>query len=299
MRNPVPTWLLWGLLAGSSPAEAAPAAWAHLFPGTPDLGAAADRCGTDTACALRWLYRGDPAAAQWALAMWQDGEHLAGVEQDHLMDGGFRGTIRIRGELPVGAQRRHLQWVQRAGTAQAAFFARVFQGCPAPRYRWRALAYHFFRSVGRRTPSAYAADWSIAYNLAGSLNTSGARVEELLFHELFHLNDQAHGGWADTALGPLHTALRARCGNDKRCLAAYAPVETAVRGGNWYAFHADNGPGEYAAELAVRYWRETRTVFSGGRVRRPFKCGNADNARAWRALVDEMFCGVDVVGDCP
>ena len=65
-----------------------------------------------------------------------------------------------------------------------------------PRYRWGHLAFRFVRSVGKRTPSAYATSWAIEYNVAGSLLTSAGGVRETLFHELFHNNDEDHGGYA-------------------------------------------------------------------------------------------------------
>ncbi len=56
---------------------------------------------------------------------------------------------------------------------------------------------------------------------------------------------------------------------------------------------------EYAAELAVRYFKEQSQMRSDGKLsRRAFKCGPAPNARAWRALVDEFFAGVDRVPAC-
>ena len=39
----------------------------------------------------------------------------------------------------------------------------------APAYRWRALQLRFVRSVGKRTPSAYALGWIVEYNVEGSL----------------------------------------------------------------------------------------------------------------------------------
>jgi hypothetical protein len=33
-------------------------------------------------------------------------------------------------------------------------------------------------------------------------------------------------------------------------------------------------------------------------VKRPFKCGPAENAKAWAALVEEFFGGVDLVPAC-
>ena len=87
-----------------------------------------------------------------------------------------------------------------------------------------------------------------------------------------------------------------------RCLAPYAPNATKVRAtGTYYAFQTNNGDPvhEYAAELAVRYFREQAEVRDTGRLRgRAFKCGTPENARAWQALVDEFFAGRDLVPAC-
>jgi hypothetical protein len=74
-----------------------------------------------------------------------------------------------------------------------------------------------------------------------------------------------------------------------------------VRGGTYYAFQPNNGAvvHEYAAELAVRYWKEQSEMLAKGKLaRKAFKCGPAENARSWRALVDEFFAGVDRVPTC-
>jgi hypothetical protein len=151
--------------------------------------------------------------------------------------------------------------------------------------------------VNRRTPAAWAVDWSVHYNVAGSINGSDDQVRELLFHEIFHLNDQAHRGWSARALGPVYAAIVARCGAKKACLAPWAPVETSTRG-TWYAFLPANGVGEYAAELATRYLREQRVVARGGRVARPFKCRTPENAMAWSLLAAEFFGNADLVPGC-
>jgi hypothetical protein len=74
-----------------------------------------------------------------------------------------------------------------------------------------------------------------------------------------------------------------------------------VRGGTYYAFQQNNGNAvhEYAAELAVRYFKEQSEMLSAGKLaRRAFKCGPAANARAWQALVEEFFAGRDLVPSC-
>jgi hypothetical protein len=183
------------------------------------------------------------------------------------------------------------------------FFGATFAGQATPRYRWHHLAFRFVRSVKKRTPSAYATGWAIEYNVVGSLLTSAAGVRETLFHELFHSNDEDHGDWSDRHLQADYAAILARCGRSPTvaCLAPYAPNDTMVRGGTFYAFQQNNGDPvrEYAAELAVRYFKEQSEMRAAGKLaRRAFKCGPAQNARAWRALVDEFFAGRDLVPGC-
>jgi hypothetical protein len=55
---------------------------------------------------------------------------------------------------------------------------------------------------------------------------------------------------------------------------------------------------EYAADLALRYFREQREVRQGGKVKAPFKCAAPENARAWAKLVERFFGGVDDVPAC-
>jgi hypothetical protein len=56
---------------------------------------------------------------------------------------------------------------------------------------------------------------------------------------------------------------------------------------------------EYAAELAVRYYKEQTEMLKKGKLAaKAFKCGPAENGRAWKALVDEFFAGRDLVPTC-
>ncbi len=261
-----------------------------------------DDCG-DVACLIERAYAADPKAQQLALALWGEAGDLAGVGPDEIMDGGYRGKIHLVPQLPIGAHRQHLAWVAEAMRSIDRFFRAAFAGRPAPRYRWRGLALRFVRSVGKRTPSAYATRWGIAYNVAGSLLTSAAGVRETLIHELFHDNDEDHGDWSARQLQADYAAILARCGRRPTvaCLAPYAPNTTMVRGGTFYAFQQNNGDAvhEYAAELAVRYFQEQSEMLAAGKLaRRAFKCGPPENARSWQALVDEFFAGRDLVPAC-
>jgi hypothetical protein len=84
------------------------------------------------------------------------------------------------------------------------------------------------------------------------------------------------------------------------CLTPFAPTEMTVRGGTYYAFHPNNGAAvrEYAAELALRYYREQRAYAKDLPHPRRFKCGPKENAVSWKLLVDEFFGGVDHTPAC-
>jgi hypothetical protein len=217
------------------------------------------------------------------------------------MDGGYRGQIHLVPQLPVGHYRPHLAWLTEATTAIDQFFTDQLADHDPPHYRWRALTFEVVRSVGKHTPSAYTSGWTISYNVEGSLLTSAAGVTETAFHEIFHANDEAHGDWSAAQLRADYDAIAHRCGTEIKCLTPYAPNDTRVRGGTYYAFQRNNGDSvhEYAAELAVRYWKEQREMRTAGKLhRRAFKCGPPENGRAWQALVGEFFAGRDLVPAC-
>jgi hypothetical protein len=73
-----------------------------------------------------------------------------------------------------------------------------------------------------------------------------------------------------------------------------------VRGGTYYAFQENNGDAvhEYAAELALRYYREQRAVLRGEPTGKRFKCGPPENAQAWGLVAAEFFRGEDRTGPC-
>jgi hypothetical protein len=266
-------------------------------------------------CLYDVRYRGDAKAAGLAHELWVKWRIVAGVEVAHTMNGGYRGMIRIEPAVPMGADRKHLEWVAGAFRDFEAFFgelaayrsgadggaADVARTATAPRpYRWRPITMRFMRSVApARTPAAYAHDWTVAYNFVGTLNISGDAVRETMFHEIFHLNDAAHGGWSPQALGAIFDAVAKRCGTSIPCLAPYTPNDTIVRGGTYYAFQPGNGVMEYAAELALRYYREQRAALRGLPRGKAWKCGPPENARAWALMKDEFFAGLDAVPACP
>jgi hypothetical protein len=258
---------------------------------------------SDVPCLIEHGYRSDAEASRLALDLFQTTGDVAGVGPAEVMDGGFRGTIELVPELPINGYRRHLLWVSRGALAVDRFFDELFAGQNPPSYRWRALELRFVRSLVKHRPSAYAGDWTITYNVEGSLNVSEKGVRETLFHELFHLNDEAHGDWSARNLTQDYRAILERCGARPtlECLTPYAPNDTRVRGGTYYAFQPNNGVTvhEYAAELAVRYFKEQSELLAKGKLsRRAFKCGPKENARAWQALIDEFFGGRDLTPAC-
>lgn len=264
-------------------------------------------------CMLGEAYRKDARAREAALALYRATGSVAGVGEAETMNGGYRGTIKLVPQLPMGAHRQHLLWVAQAMNDFDELFAWLgaapgaAKGSPAvaaPRFRLHGLALRFVRSIAKRTPSAYALGWSVTYNVRGSLLKSAEGVAETLFHEIFHLNDGAHDDWSARILADDYAAILARCQPQKlsrACLAPYAPGTTTVKGGTYYAFQQNNGESvhEYAAELALRYYKEHRELAKTGKLAKPaFKCGAPENARAWKALVDEFFAGVDRTGAC-
>ena len=267
-------------------------------------------------CLYDERYKGDPKAAGIAHELFVKWRIVAGVEVAHTMDGGYRGMIRIEPAVPVGENRHHLEWVAaairdfdtffgelerfRAGRTPAGRSVLYTANAPSPKpYRFEPITLRFMRSVGARTPAAYAHDWEVAYNFNGTLNISADSVRETMFHEIFHLNDAAHGDWSPRALGAIFDVVAKKCGTSIACLGPYTPNETTVRGGTYYAFQPGNGVTEYAAELALRYYREQRAVLRGLPRVKPFKCGPPQNAQAWNAIRDELFAGVDAVPACP
>lgn len=257
---------------------------------------------TDIECMLAEAYAKDEKAHALALDLFRDLGHVAGVGPEEIMEGGYRGKIKLVPQLPTGDYRKHLEWTQASLRAIDRFFAELYPKQSWPSYRWRALQLRFVRSPGKRTPSAYAFGWVIEYNVNGSLLTTPSGVHETIVHELFHLNDFDHGDWSAKTLQTDYDAIVRKCGTKTTCLAPYAPNRTKVRAtGTYYAFQPNNGNGvhEYAAELAVRYFREQGQMMRSNKLDKPaFKCGPPENARSWDALVNEFFAGRDLVPPC-
>jgi hypothetical protein len=248
--------------------------------------------------AISTRFASDPVAAKLAVDLYDADGTITDVLPATMFDGGYRGTIRLVPAHPVGVDRKHLAWVSDA----FGDFDRFFAGLSAhgtPHYRWHALTIRFYRSVGNTTPNAFAEGWTVAYNVNGSIDTNPTAARETLFHEIFHLDDADHGDWSAAHLTALQDAIRRKCGARTACLAPYAPTSTIVRKGTYYAFQPGNDVREYAAEVAIRYYREERAVLRGDRPIKPaFKCGPPENKEAWEAIAKEFFGGVDVVGGC-
>ncbi|MBX3189555.1 MAG: hypothetical protein KF819_21195 [Labilithrix sp.] len=257
-------------------------------------------------CLYDERYKGDAKAASLAHELYVKWRIIAGVEVAHTMDGGFRGLIKLEPGVAVGENRKHLEWVAGAMRDFDAFFVeldkfRVDHGgvvSAAKPYRFRPIILRFMKSMNVRRPSAYAHDWTVAYNFNGSLNLNGEAVRETMFHEIFHLNDAAHGWWSREALEKIFQVPVKKCGTNIPCLAPFTPNETIVVGGTYYAFQPGNGVVEYAAELALRYYREQRAALRSLPKVKPFKCGPPENAKAWALMKDEFFAGVDAVPPC-
>jgi hypothetical protein len=299
---------------GITPAQAAEILFAADGAHPPRCDQKAD--AENIACLISARFASDAAAQNVALDLYRRTGDLAGLSPAETMEGGWRGTLHLVPALPTGKERRHLEWIAEATRDYDAFFSELTgSGATIIPYAWRGIAFRFMRSVGARTPSAYALLvapedgeapserdlQTIAYNLDGSLNKSADAVRELVFHENFHLNDQRHGDWSVHVLGPTFDSIVARCGTRMACLAPFTPTEMVVRGGTYYAFQPNNGAAvrEYAAELALRYYREQRADAKSLQTAKHFKCGPKENASSWKLLVNEFFGGIDRTPTCP
>jgi hypothetical protein len=250
--------------------------------------------------ALETRFATDPRALELAKGLYaRDGHVVTQIPRAEDFEGGYRGVIRIVPDLPVGENRKHLELVDAAITEFDGFFAAVEKAAgKAPKYRFKDLELRFFRSIKKKTPAAFATGWVISYNMNGTLNGSLRQVRSLMFHELFHSNDGDHDDWSAKALDWNYKFIKVKCGTNIECLTPFAPDPLIVRGGTYYSFMPGNDVREYAADLAVRYFKETTDVLAGKTVKAPFKCGAEQNASAWKALADEFFAGVDLVPAC-
>lgn len=250
-------------------------------------------------CLLSLRYADNDASKKLALTLYDETGSLAGLLPEETTEDGRGQKVRLRPARPVGQNRDHLVWIVSAMRDYARFFAglRAHTGKPVA-MQDRPLDFRFFYTEKGGAPSAFAVNQNVGYNLFGAVNVSEEAVRDTLFHEIFHLNDAWHEEWSARALGPLHARVVARCKDNRRCLFPYAPTETTMNG-RLYAFLPQGGVREYAAELALRFFREQRLLLEGKPLPLPpFQCGPAENAEAMKLLADEFFGGANLVPAC-
>jgi hypothetical protein len=248
--------------------------------------------------AVRWANEPETYAA--ASDLFRRTGAVLGMETRTSIDGAHLGEVRLWPASPSGAYRHHVDWLAEAIGRYDALLFEVAKAAQAPmEFRTRPHGFRFYRTEERSFPSAYALEGVVAYNLEGELHTNAEDVASTLFHELFHLNDQAHGDWSERTLSPIFDSIREQCGEDHSCFSRFAPDVTQVPDGTYYAFDARTGSvREYGAELALRWFHENESVLAAGALGRPFKCDNERNAAAWAMLIGEFFGGGDLVPEC-
>ncbi|MBU1218382.1 hypothetical protein KKF34_15930 [Myxococcota bacterium] len=273
-------------------------------------------------CLLKNLYKKDKKALELAISFFNRSGNIAGRHGHETMEGGWRGIVKIVPALPVGNHRRHLRDVTASFEEYDDFLKWLSKSAKKPvKFRISHIAFKFFKTPGKRTPSASAWKWTINYNLFGSLLLNIEGIRETLYHELFHLNDAQHKNWSEKQLMKTYNSILEKCKKYmvkghrqgekyQKCLRPYSPYKTTVLKDNvFYAFHRDSDVGEYGAELAVRFYVEHRAIMKklsigeqkkilGSSAPGHFKCGPKENALAWNLLRDEFFGGVDHTPPC-
>lgn len=270
----------------------------------PDVceGSCLSRAPHDAAhCAVDLAYAEDEEARALARELLTLTGAVPGVEQYTQIDAGYLGLVPIEPLLPVGPYRQHLVWLRDGIAAIERVFATITPNAPKTvLFRTRPYGFRFFKTQEKTYPSAYALEGVVGYNLEGPLHDSQENVTATLFHELFHLNDEARGQWSQSALAGLLDQIVAACEDDHDCLTKFAPTDDRVPDGTFYPFDArTRDVREYAAEIALRWFREQRAILDGAPLAAPpFKCLAEENAHAWRAVVEEFFGGFDLTGEC-
>ncbi|MBX3231707.1 MAG: hypothetical protein KIT84_23225 [Labilithrix sp.] len=251
-------------------------------------------------CALELRYGDDAASLELARSLFDGSGVVVGVETSPTVEAGHLGELPISPAPPVGPYRRHLEWVVESFRSVEDTFAALAAKAPRPMmFRTRPYALRFYKTESRSFPSAWAIDGVVAYNVEGPLFQGRDGVAATLFHELFHLNDQGHGFWSVRALVDTYAAIRTQCGNDDACLAPYAPDETRVEGGTFYAFDERvDDVREYAADVALRWFREHEAALRGEPPEAPFRCATPENLTTWTLLVEEFFGATDLLPPC-
>ena len=263
----------------------------------PTLPAAALACAETVRCLLDVAYAADETARTMVLDLYDRFDTVVIPGEGETMDLSYRGTITVVPVLPIGALRKHLEWLHVAFDSIAVTL-RAAEHPVAIRF---PAVIGFVRSLhGKRTPSGYALDWRYTYNVEGSLNVSEESVRGVAIHEMFHLVDvDGNRTWSEGAFGDDVRSIVARCHGDTACLTPFSPTRLRVRGGTFYAFQPGNDiVAEYAAELATRVLEEQRGRLGAGPKLAPFKCGPAPNAKTWEAVVHRYFGDLDHVPAC-
>jgi len=250
---------------------------------------------------LEFRFASDPEALHLARALYAGTNALAGVDMRGTIDG-YRGEdVELFPALPLGDHRHHLEWLHTSLAAFDSFIGSLAAHAPrSVTFHPRPKAFVFFRTAVPSYPSAYSSRGIIGYNLHGPLHQNPREAHETLFHELFHVNDAVRGAWSTIAVAPLFDSILARCGDEHDCFGPFAPHDTVVPDGTYYAFDKrTRDVREYAAELALRYFLEHEAILAGGAARLPpFKCLAPENRVAWGLLVDEFFGGADLSPEC-
>jgi hypothetical protein len=218
-------------------------------------------------CLISLRYADEPDAKKLALTLYEETGSLAGLLPEESTLDGKGKKVQLKPARPIGRNKQHLVWIIDA-----------------------------MREYG--TPSAFAVSQNIGYNLNGTVNVNDEAVRDTLFHEIFHLNDVWQENFSARLLAPIETRIISRCQNRQKCLEQYAPTDTTMNGKSYAFTDVGNGK-EYAAELALRYFREQRLMIDGKPLPvQAFKCGPPENAEAMTLLVDTFFGGVDLVPAC-
>jgi len=250
-------------------------------------------------CLISLRYADENESKKLALTLYEETGSLAGLLPEETNQDSKGKKIQLKPARPIGRNKEHLQWILEAMREYARFLQELKTRAKRPvLMQDRPLDFRFFYTEEGGTPSAFAVGRNIGYNLNGTVNVHAEAVRDTLFHEIFHLNDVWQDNFSARLLAPIEMRILERCKGNVKCLASYAPTDTTMNG-KPYAF-IDGGSGkEYAAELALRYFREQRLMIDGKPLPIPaFKCGPAENQEAMTLIIDTFFGGVDLVPAC-
>lgn len=250
-------------------------------------------------CLISLRYADEIESKKLALTLYEETGSLAGLLPEETNEDGKGKKVRLRPARPIGRNKEHLIWIVDAMREYTRFFQELTRRQKTPIVmNDRPLDFRFFYTEEGGTPSAFAVGRNIGYNLNGTLNVHDEAVRDTLFHEIFHLNDVWQDKFSTRVLAPIEARILATCKGNVKCLAAYAPTDTTMNG-KPYAFTDRGNAKEYAAELALRYFREQRLMIDGKPLPIPaFKCGPPENAEAMALMADAFFGGVDLVPEC-